>query len=184
MVSINDYWNFTCVIFPQHIVNVVVNMINILSVWLSNQSWLCKGKGGMWGMATIFFSPLLPYSDPSQVTDSPPYLLPSCSPKWKYNIYTTQLHCVLQLMCAVQASLKHGTRTFHTEITDWSPGMELFLRQLRTRVKRKMATIPKFTKKCHSGNMAQGCYLTGGKKMNIWVSRVTVPNCFKPHHDP
>ena len=34
--------------------------------------WGCKGKVGMWGMATIFFSPLLPYSNPSQVTDSPP----------------------------------------------------------------------------------------------------------------
>ena len=27
---------------------------------------------GLWGMATIFFSPLLPYSDPSRVTDSLP----------------------------------------------------------------------------------------------------------------
>ena len=165
---------------------VMIWMSNILSVWLSNQSWRhgpAKGRVVCEGWPPSSSLPFFHIPTHHKWRTAP---LTSCLlARQSGSIIYTPLNCTVSYnsyMCSTGSSETQYKNISHRDnrLIAWNETFSSLVEDKGGEKNGNYTTI--HTK--NSEKVAQGCYLTGGKKMNIWVSRVTVPNCFKPHHDP
>ena len=151
---------------------------------------------GMWGMATIFFSPLLPYSDPSRVTDSLPLPLAFLSAA-----DTVVAHTPYCSSCktAALASAASADFTLHNEtlcavhcmrfkLSECKAGQSRGIAQAaeadtclihQALSVRRLILEQEYSSVAQCGTSVARVLHQGWWEDEYWVSRVTVPNCFK-----